>query len=153
MTKEAGYTPLPPPITTRPNHYRILPSFPIKTVASLSLTFSIVLLFVKFLLRSAPLSELQQFWGPHTPYYSVEEYHPPPDGFRPSPTIATLSIQVNIIQRHGARYPTNGASNTIQKGLRKLLSASEYHDVKLEFLRSYKWHLGVADLVPFGAAQ
>ncbi|OAX34013.1 phosphoglycerate mutase-like protein [Rhizopogon vinicolor AM-OR11-026] len=57
------------------------------------------------------------------------------------------------IQRHGARYPNSGASNTIQKGLRKLLNASEYHDVKLEFLRSYQWHLGVADLVPFGAVH
>ncbi|KAG2339338.1 acid phosphatase [Suillus weaverae] len=130
-------------------------SFPVRKAVSISLALLMVLLFghhVQLVPRLASgskshifSSESQRFWGPYSPYYSVEEYQPPPDG---------CSItQVNILQRHGARYPTSGASKEIQASLQKLLNASKYTDMKLEFLRSYQWHLGEADLVPFGATQ
>ncbi|KAG2142802.1 histidine phosphatase superfamily [Suillus bovinus] len=91
-------------------------------------------------------TESQRFWGPYSPYYAVEEYNLPPDGC----SITQASI---TLQRHGARYPTSGASKTIKASLQKLLNASEYTDMNLDFLRSYQWRLGKADLVPFGATQ
>ncbi|KAG1807290.1 histidine phosphatase superfamily [Suillus subaureus] len=139
-------------------YYRIpSSSFPIRNVLSILLALLVVLLFGHHFQLFPRLasesnsctgilsSDSQRFWGPYSPYYSVEEYQPPPNG---------CSItQVNILQRHGARYPTSGASKEIQASLQKLLNASKYTDMKLEFLRSYQWHLGEADLVPFGATQ
>lgn len=57
------------------------------------------------------------------------------------------------IQRHGARYPTKGASTAIRQALAKIQSVDEYTDSRLNFLRSFKYQLGTDDLVPFGAAQ
>jgi hypothetical protein len=70
-----------------------------------------------------------------------------------SRSVQAISSKNHQLQRHGARYPTSGSSKAIRASLRKLQNASEYHDVGLEFLRSYQWHLGEADLVPFGAIQ
>ncbi|KAG1729990.1 histidine phosphatase superfamily [Suillus lakei] len=129
-------------------------SLPVRKGVSISLALLIVLLFGHFQLGPQLAlesnnhifsSESQRFWGPYSPYYSVEDYQPPPNG--------CSVIQVNILQRHGARYPTSGASKEIQTSLQKLLNASKYTDTKLGFLRSYQWHLGEADLVPFGATQ
>lgn len=132
-------------------------SFPVRKALSILLVLLIVLLFGHYFQlvprlasesnsRTSILSgKSQRFWGPYSPYYPIEEYQPPPNG---------CSItQVNILQRHGARYPTSGASKEIQASLQKLLNASKYTDMRLEFLRSYQWHLGEADLVPFGATQ
>ena len=57
------------------------------------------------------------------------------------------------IQRHGARYPTSGASKNIRAAVDKLLSATEYRDLRLFFLRDYTYDLGVADQIPLGASQ
>lgn len=87
MKGTAGYTPILPSAGNDfwPKFYYVPSrSFPFRKIASLSFALTIVLLFVKFLPRPVPLSdsELQRFWGPYTPYYSVEEYQPPPDGCR-----------------------------------------------------------------------
>ncbi|KAG1897714.1 acid phosphatase [Suillus fuscotomentosus] len=137
--------------------YRLPPSsFPIRKAISILLALFMTVLLSGHYFDLVPqlaseinsrilFSESQQFWGPYTPYYPVEEYQHPPNG---------CSItQVNILQRHGARYPTSSASKRIQRSLQKLLNASKYVDPKLEFLRSYQWHLGVADLVPLGSTQ
>ncbi|KAG2116782.1 acid phosphatase [Suillus clintonianus] len=165
MVKTTGY-PLVLPLSSsgkpvayddsRSKYYRLLSSsFPVRKAVSISLAFSIVLLYAHFFHLGPRFSsesnyhirsgESQRFWGPYSPYSPVEEYQPPPDG--------CSVTQVNILQRHGARYPTSGTSKEIQESLQKLLNASKYIDVKLQFLRSYKWHLGEADLVPFGATQ
>ncbi|KAG2361626.1 histidine phosphatase superfamily [Suillus spraguei] len=136
-----------------PTKYHRIPripsgSFPVRKAVLILLALFIVSLFGHYfqfipqftsgsnshILSSEPL---ERFWGQYSPYYSVEEYQlPPPD-----------------LQRHGARYPTSGASKEIQASLKKLLDASKYTDMKLKFLRSYQWHLGEADLVPLGATQ
>ncbi|KAH6908140.1 phytase [Coprinopsis sp. MPI-PUGE-AT-0042] len=90
-------------------------------------------------------SEIQYLWGPYSPWHPAEQYSPPPEG-------CTIN-QVNIIQRHGARYPTVGANERIRNAVNKLQSASEYLDPRLSFLEHYEYTLGIADLVPFGAFQ
>lgn len=83
---EAAYTPVSP--STSDDIWPNIPSrsFSIRKVVSLSLAIALstVLLFVEFLPRPAPLSELQleRLWGPYAPYYFVEEYQPPPDRCR-----------------------------------------------------------------------
>ncbi|RDB19862.1 3-phytase A [Hypsizygus marmoreus] len=89
--------------------------------------------------------KLQESWAQYSPYFPVEEYSDPPKRCR--------VIQANIIQRHGARYPTSGASAMIVTALSKLMSATNYTDPSLQFLKSYTYSLGTDDLVPFGARE
>lgn len=67
-------------------------------------------------------------------------------------TITSLTTVIQI-QRHGARFPTSGASARIQAALQRFQSASEFLDPKLKFLKNYTYSLSQDDLVPFGAQQ
>ncbi|KAF8329901.1 phytase [Amanita rubescens] len=91
-----------------------------------------------------PLS-IQRNWGAYRPWFPVADYTPPPE---------QCSItQVNILQRHGARYPTRGAQAGILAALDKLKSAEAYLHPHLIFLKSYEYDLRINDLVYFGAQQ
>ncbi|KZS87509.1 phosphoglycerate mutase-like protein [Sistotremastrum niveocremeum HHB9708] len=61
--------------------------------------------------------------------------------------------QVNLIERHGARFPTKSAGDKIESTIDKLHRVRKFKDPSLEFLREYAYDLGVEDLVPYGAAQ
>lgn len=65
----------------------------------------------------------------------------------------TTSLALSQLQRHGARFPTSGASIRIESAVSKLLAATNYTDPRMEFLRTYKYELGADDLVPFGAQE
>ncbi|KAJ2930693.1 hypothetical protein H1R20_g6400, partial [Candolleomyces eurysporus] len=86
---------------------------------------------------------LQNLWGAYTPYFHAEHYKPPPH-----------NCKINQIQRHGARFPTSGATTRILSAVKKLQSVPQTTlDQQLLFLKDYQYTLGVADLVPFGAYQ
>ncbi|KAH9482157.1 3-phytase B [Psilocybe cubensis] len=88
---------------------------------------------------------IQQSWAAYTPYFPVKQYSPPP---------AHCKItQVNIIQRHGARFPTSGATTRILTAVNNLKSATDFLDPRLDFLRNYTYTLGKDNLIPFGALQ
>ncbi|KAH7909637.1 phytase [Hygrophoropsis aurantiaca] len=89
--------------------------------------------------------KIQQGWGPYSPYFPSAKYSTPP--------VNCDIIQVNLLQRHGARYPTAKASEDIQKSVKKLRKAKHHKHKSVKFLENYKWNLGQDDLVPFGAAQ
>jgi hypothetical protein len=57
------------------------------------------------------------------------------------------------IQRHGARFPTSGASVRILAAIAKLQAVKTYMDPRMMFLANYTYDLGANDLVPFGAAE
>jgi hypothetical protein len=67
--------------------------------------------------------------------------------------VSDQSASVHQIQRHGARYPTSGAGKRIVAALSKLQSANSYNSPKLQFLKTYTYELGEADLVKYGAIQ
>ncbi|KAJ3711961.1 histidine phosphatase superfamily [Lentinula raphanica] len=90
-------------------------------------------------------SALQRNWGAYSPYVPIAEYVAPPEGCEIN--------QVNILQRHGARYPTAGPAASMALAVNKLQNATAFEDPKLEFVRDYTWKLGISDLVSFGAAQ
>ncbi|KAF9445834.1 phosphoglycerate mutase-like protein [Macrolepiota fuliginosa MF-IS2] len=92
----------------------------------------------------APLAT-QKLWAAYSPYSSVGAYKPPPEDCQVT--------QVNILQRHGARYPTFGLSIQIAQALLRLQSADSYLDERLKFITDYKYNLGIDDLLPFGAFQ
>ncbi|KAI0076913.1 phytase [Panus rudis PR-1116 ss-1] len=93
--------------------------------------------------------ELQHTWAQYSPYFPVEKYVSPPRNCE----ITQIFRKVNIIQRHGARFPTTGATTRIKAAMAKLESVKHLTDPRLDFLRSFKYDLGADDLVPFGAAQ
>jgi hypothetical protein len=121
------------------------------TFAALSLSF---LAFGSILVYSSqqgfddpePWKAIRTSWAMYSPYVPAANYHPP---------VAGCAVnQVNLIQRHGARYPTSGLADHIIKTLRKVQSVEQYNSPSLEFLKNYTYELGgAADLVPFGALQ
>jgi len=93
---------------------------------------------------NVPLS-VQANWAQYSPYHPVGSY-------KPSQSNCHIT-QANILQRHGARFPTFGASLKIGDALSKIQSVKEYTDSRLDFLKTFTYDLGSNDLVPFGAAQ
>ncbi|KAJ3570644.1 hypothetical protein NP233_g4261 [Leucocoprinus birnbaumii] len=92
----------------------------------------------------APISVLES-WAQYSPQYPVGRYSGPPKGCE--------ITQVNLLKRHGARFPTSGASSNILAALNKLQSASSYTHPDLQFLKNFTYDLGTDVLVPFGALQ
>ncbi|KAJ7681800.1 histidine phosphatase superfamily [Mycena rosella] len=92
-----------------------------------------------------PEFDLRKSWGAYSPFFSVADYTPPPEGCEVT--------QVNILQRHGARYPTLGAALNIVSAVSKLQSVDAYTHPSMQFLSSFVYTLGVNDLVPSGALQ
>ncbi|KAJ7336943.1 histidine phosphatase superfamily [Mycena albidolilacea] len=88
---------------------------------------------------------ITELWGAYSPYFDAGTYLAPPTGCRID--------QVNLLQRHGARFPTSGAATGIISGISKLQNVQNYTDSGLDFLKTFAYSLGVADLVPFGAHQ
>ncbi|KAF9077976.1 phytase [Rhodocollybia butyracea] len=85
------------------------------------------------------------YWGAYSPYYAVEEYRSPPEGCQVT--------QVNIIQRHGSRYPTVGPALIMAYAVTKLQNVEVYLDSGLEFIRDFTFDLETDELVPFGATE
>ncbi|EIW76471.1 phytase [Coniophora puteana RWD-64-598 SS2] len=90
-------------------------------------------------------TSLTQYWAELTPYTSVENYTAPPDG-------CTIT-QVNLLQRHGARYPKQSDGEDMQASAEQLQSAKSFNGSQYDFLANWTYGLGTDDLVPFGAAQ
>ncbi|KIY65057.1 acid phosphatase [Cylindrobasidium torrendii FP15055 ss-10] len=83
-------------------------------------------------------------WAQYSPFRSLEAYEVP----------SGCSVtQVNHIERHGARFPTDGATKRIRSAVDKLVAAGTYTNETLSFLSDYTYDLGVSHLLPFGAAQ
>ena len=57
------------------------------------------------------------------------------------------------IQRHGARFPTSGATERYQDAVEKLQNAMMFKDDRLDFLNDFVYELGTDELVPLGATQ
>ncbi|PCH40718.1 phytase [Wolfiporia cocos MD-104 SS10] len=84
-------------------------------------------------------------WAQYTPYFAVEPYSAPPSGCQ--------ITQVNILQRHGARYPTKSSHKAIKAALKKLQGVSQITSPDLQFVTNFTFDLGEDDLVPFGAQE
>ncbi|KAI0350156.1 phosphoglycerate mutase-like protein [Trametes cingulata] len=98
--------------------------------------------------RAPPLGvpeSLQTKWGQYSPWHALDKYRAPPAGCN--------ITQVNILQRHGARYPNAEDGANYAKAVAHLASADKFRDKRLKFLEEYEYELGADDLVPFGAAQ
>ncbi|QRV98153.1 histidine phosphatase family containing protein [Ceratobasidium sp. AG-Ba] len=68
------------------------------------------------------------------------------------PSGCTVSM-INILQRHGARYPTEDAAGAIQSALSKARSAHNITDKSLKFVPRFSYPNMTEQLVPFGRNQ
>lgn len=131
---------------------------------------------------SDPQLELYRLWGSYSPYFSVNQYPPPPPDCIITQVCSVILIQnlhlslpsigqhcISLLQlftfpqsdivthhqlqRHGARFPTPGATARILAALHKLHSATTYTDPNLRFLTNYTYFLGMNNMVPLGVLQ
>ncbi|CAL1711253.1 unnamed protein product [Somion occarium] len=87
--------------------------------------------------------KIQKHWGQYAPWFPVEKYKRPPKGCE--------ITQVNILQRHGARYPNS--YDSYDESIKRLMEADKFVDSKLDFLSEYEYDLEEEELLPFGASQ
>jgi len=116
-------------------------------------------------LAETAIKSYSESWAYYSPYH-------PAAPFEGSTRKGCVVSQVNIVshhsrlrhilvdvhpvfqlQRHGARYPTSGATRVITAALAKLQAVANYNDTKLAFLTSYTYGLGEGGLVKYGADQ
>ncbi|KXN84944.1 3-phytase A [Leucoagaricus sp. SymC.cos] len=84
--------------------------------------------------------------------YPVSKYREPPRDCKITQA-RIFFYQVNILKRHGARFPTSSAANRILSGVNKLKSATSFTNPHLQFLANFTYDLGTDVLVPLGALQ
>lgn len=84
-------------------------------------------------------------WAQYSPYIPVAKYVPPPHG--------CVVSQVNLLQRHGARWPTSRSGKEIKEAVDKLQHARHFKEHYLDFLKDFEWDIGTNDLLPLGAKQ
>ncbi|TFK51816.1 acid phosphatase [Heliocybe sulcata] len=95
--------------------------------------------------QSAGKHDITKHWAQYTPYVTAGEYVRPPKHCKVT--------QVNLLQRHGARYPSSDDPVEMEAAIFKLQAADEIKDKKLEFIREHSYFLGQDDLIPLGAEQ
>ncbi|TNY19983.1 phytase [Rhodotorula diobovata] len=83
--------------------------------------------------------------GPYSPWYAAGEYLAPPSSCELE--------QANILQRHGARFPTANAGKKYAASVAKLRENATSLSAALQFVRSYTYALGADQLTPLGAQQ
>jgi hypothetical protein len=98
--------------------------------------------------------EIFKYWGNLSPWYSVpSSQYGLPDASPLAPENCSVT-QVQLLYRHGARYPTSGAPPST--------FAAKIHDAtenglttwgELEFLNKWTYKLGAELLTPFGRSQ
>lgn len=104
--------------------------------------------------------------GPYSPYHDVGNYVTPPvlcsidqtcrHAVLRSSEGSSLTVrrpgQVNILQRHGARFPTSNAGKKMSASVSKLKKAKSPAS-SLAFVKDYTYALGADDLTSLGAEQ
>jgi len=94
---------------------------------------------------SLPLPHsITHHWGAYSPFFSLAEYSVP-EG-------CTVN-QVNLLHRHGARFPTAKSGEELEDTVSKFSKAKSFSDPKMAFLGNYTYTLGADSLVPFGAQE
>lgn len=95
--------------------------------------------------------EISHHWGQYSPYFTV-----PSEISASTPESCEITF-VQMLARHGARYPTYTKAILYKKLVEHILTTIERiegkFDEKYEFLRSYKWRSGADKLTIVGIQQ
>jgi len=94
---------------------------------------------------SLPLSDsVTHNWGAYSPFFSLAEYSVPGG--------CTIN-QVNLLHRHGARFPTAKNGAKLNTTVSQFSKATSFSNPNMTFLGNYTYTLGAENLVPFGAQE
>ncbi|KAJ5996284.1 Histidine phosphatase superfamily clade-2 [Penicillium canescens] len=93
--------------------------------------------------------EISHRWGQYSPYFSLAEESAISDEV---PDDCRITF-VQVLSRHGARYPTASKSAKYEALIDKIQANATAFKGKMKFLRSYNYTLGSDDLTPFGERQ
>ncbi|KAJ3572340.1 hypothetical protein NP233_g3140 [Leucocoprinus birnbaumii] len=117
--------------------------------ASYALAMSTLLAFgtARFLRSPSTATEICpiRLWGYLSPYRRIDYYPGVPQDCDVE--------QVNILHRHGERFPELSDQKEIVQALDKYQKSKSYHAPELKFLDTYSYDLEVESLVRLGAEQ
>lgn len=92
-------------------------------------------------------TDLSQHWGAYSPYFSVEGGI---SGDVPNGCEVTF---VQVLSRHGARYPTASKSKKYSELIAEIQANATEFKGNTAFLKTYNYTLGSDDLTTFGERQ
>ncbi|KAG0645711.1 Myo-inositol-hexaphosphate 3-phosphohydrolase A [Hyphodiscus hymeniophilus] len=99
--------------------------------------------------------DITKYWGNLSPWFSVASADYGLDEASPLIPSGCNIVQLHLLYRHGARYPTTGAAP--QTFATKLLNATKAGGFsvtgELDFLSQWTYKLGAELLTPFGRSQ
>ena len=90
---------------------------------------------------------LSHNWGQYSPFYKVPSDLP---GVVPTQCDVTL---VQLLSRHGARFPTTDRSAQYNATISKVKSSATNLTGSYQFLANYNYELGAEDLTPLGQQE
>ncbi|KAH8193852.1 hypothetical protein TruAng_011986 [Truncatella angustata] len=98
--------------------------------------------------------DIKKYWGNLSPWYSLHSAdYGLPDASPQLPDGCDI-VQVHLLYRHGARYPTSGAAPaTFAAKLHNATKTGFTVNGTLEFLSGWTYKLGAELLTPFGRSQ
>jgi hypothetical protein len=86
-------------------------------------------------------------WGNYAPYFSV-----PSSISASTPTGCEISF-VNLLSRHGARFPTTSKITDYEELFEQIHSQTTSYSAEYEFIKNYTYDLGANDLTAFGQQE
>ncbi|KAJ6536844.1 histidine phosphatase superfamily [Mycena capillaripes] len=98
--------------------------------------------------------DIQKLWGAYSPFFESGTYVPPPVGCHIDQvnlrlrTWSSMSPLTMTAATPWGVLPNVGAAVTIISGITKLQSVQHYTDARLDFLKTFTYFLGIADLGP-----
>ncbi|GFF29101.1 3-phytase A [Aspergillus udagawae] len=94
-------------------------------------------------------SATSHLWGQYSPFFSLEDELSVSSEL-PKDCRVTF---VQVLSRHGARYPTSSKSKKYRKLVTAIQKNATSFKGKFAFLKTYNYTLGADDLTPFGEQQ
>lgn len=93
-------------------------------------------------------ADISHRWGQYSPFFSLAEEGP--SGTLPDNCHVTF---VQVLSRHGARYPTESKSQMYAELVAHIQANATTFEGKAAFLRQYNYTMGGDDLTTFGERQ
>jgi hypothetical protein len=101
-----------------------------------------------------PKFDISRYWGNLSPWYSVRSADYGLPGASPLAPEGCDIIQMHLLYRHGARYPTsNAAPQTFAEKVANATKTGFAVAGELAFLGNWTYKLGAELLTPFGRSQ
>ncbi|KAL1966445.1 hypothetical protein VTN77DRAFT_4587 [Rasamsonia byssochlamydoides] len=92
---------------------------------------------------------ISHYWGQYSPFFSLEKE----SEISPAVPQNCRVTFVQLLSRHGARYPTSSKTRAYSKLISRIQKTATAFKGDYAFLKDYKYQLGANDLTAFGESQ